>query len=201
MAAASACASDGPRKTIGWRDIGPDDIRSLMGKVQERRRDETDDLQIRLAAAMQRHRNRGPGPGAFQRLQDGMQRGRSGGWRIDACGKRKAGARHEQRLPASVEQFAVESAGIGIPGDVLARGWWRTVVQSTITIASVTLLGILIWYGIDLVWRIRFQTWASLDFLSMGWAYAAIPVGAFICILGVVAHQFDPIDEQLDTAQ
>ncbi len=82
-----------------------------------------------------------------------------------------------------------------------ARGWWRTVVQSTITIASVTLLGILIWYGIDLVWRIRFQTWASLDFLSMGWAYAAIPVGAFICILGVVAHQFDPIDEQLDTAQ
>ena len=82
-----------------------------------------------------------------------------------------------------------------------ARGKWRTVVQSIITIVSVALLGLLIWYGIDLVWRIRFQTWASLDFLSMSWAYAAIPVGAFISILGVVAHQFDPIDEQLDAAQ
>jgi TRAP-type C4-dicarboxylate transport system permease small subunit len=75
------------------------------------------------------------------------------------------------------------------------------VVQTIITVVSVTLLGILIWYGIDLVWRIRFQTWASLDFLSMGWAYAAIPVGAFISILGVVAHQFDPIDDQLEAAQ
>jgi TRAP-type C4-dicarboxylate transport system permease small subunit len=82
-----------------------------------------------------------------------------------------------------------------------ARGRWRTVVRSIITLASVTLLVILIWYGIDLVWRIRFQTWASLDFLSMGWAYASIPVGAFISILGVLAHQLDPVDEQLEAAQ
>ena len=82
-----------------------------------------------------------------------------------------------------------------------ARGRWRTVVNTVITVTSMTLLLVLIWYGIDLVWRIRFQTWASLDFLSMGWAYAAIPVGAVFCIIGLLAHQIDPVDEQLDNAQ
>ena len=82
-----------------------------------------------------------------------------------------------------------------------ARGRWKTFVSSLITITSLALLGVLIWYGIDLVWRIRFQTWASLDFLSMGWAYAAIPVGAFISVIALIAHQLDPMDEQLDTAQ
>ena len=82
-----------------------------------------------------------------------------------------------------------------------AKGKWRTFVNGLITLLSLVLLGVLIWYGIDLVWRIRFQTWASLDFLSMGWAYAAIPVGSVFCIIGLLAHLFDPVDEQLDTAQ
>ncbi len=82
-----------------------------------------------------------------------------------------------------------------------ARGRWRILVQWIITLSSLALLGVLIWYGIDLVWRIRFQTWASLDFLSMGWAYAAIPVGAAISVIALLAHQIDPTDEQLDTAQ
>jgi len=82
-----------------------------------------------------------------------------------------------------------------------ARGRWHTFVNTLITVASLALLAVLIWYGIDLVWRIRFQTWASLDFLSMGWAYAAIPVGAFVSVIGLLAHQIDPVDEQLDNAQ
>jgi TRAP-type C4-dicarboxylate transport system permease small subunit len=82
-----------------------------------------------------------------------------------------------------------------------ARGRWRTVVNGVITTASLALMGILIWYGIDLIWRIRFQTWASLDFLSMGWAYASIPVGAAISVIALLAHQLDPVDEHLDTAQ
>ena len=81
-----------------------------------------------------------------------------------------------------------------------ARGKWRTFVNGFITVTSLALLGILIWYGIDLLWRIRFQTWASLDFLSMAWAYAAIPVGAVICVIALLAHQIDPVDEHLDTA-
>lgn len=82
-----------------------------------------------------------------------------------------------------------------------ARGRWRTFVQWVITLTSLALLAVLIWYGIDLVWRIRFQTWASLDFLSMGWAYAAIPVGAMVSVIALLAHQIDPVDEQLDNAQ
>lgn len=82
-----------------------------------------------------------------------------------------------------------------------ARGRWRTFVNGMITTASVALMGVLIWYGIDLIWRIRFQTWASLDFLSMGWAYASIPVGAAISVIALLAHQLDPVDEHLDTAQ
>ena len=81
-----------------------------------------------------------------------------------------------------------------------ARGKWRTFVNGFITITSLALLGILIWYGIDLLWRIRFQTWASLDFLSMAWAYASIPVGAAVAVIGLLAHQIDPVDEHLDTA-
>ena len=81
-----------------------------------------------------------------------------------------------------------------------ARGKWRTFVNGFITVTSLALLGILIWYGIDLLWRIRFQTWASLDFLSMAWAYASIPVGAAVAVIGLLAHQIDPVDEHLDTA-
>ena len=81
-----------------------------------------------------------------------------------------------------------------------ARGKWRTFVNGFITVTSLALLGILIWYGIDLLWRIRFQTWASLDFLSMAWAYASIPVGAGVAVIGLRAHQIDPVDEHLDTA-
>jgi TRAP-type C4-dicarboxylate transport system permease small subunit len=82
-----------------------------------------------------------------------------------------------------------------------SRGKWRTVVNWIITVCSLVLLLVLIWYGVDLVWRIRFQTWASLDFLSMGWAYAAIPVGALVSVIALLAHLIDPVDEQLDNAQ
>lgn len=82
-----------------------------------------------------------------------------------------------------------------------ARGRWRRIVRRVITVSSLTLLALLIWYGIDLVWRIRFQTFASMDFLSISWAYAAIPVGALFSVIAVLAHHFDPIDTQLDNAQ
>jgi TRAP-type C4-dicarboxylate transport system permease small subunit len=38
-----------------------------------------------------------------------------------------------------------------------ARGKWRTFVNWVITVTSLTLLGVLIWYGFDLVWRIVFR--------------------------------------------
>jgi len=50
------------------------------------------------------------------------------------------------------------------------------------------------------VTRVRFQTFASME-LSMGWAYAALPVGAALAMLAVVANHIDPLHEELDNAQ
>jgi TRAP-type C4-dicarboxylate transport system permease small subunit len=37
--------------------------------------------------------------------------------------------------------------------------------------------------------------------LSMGWAYGALPVGAALAMLAVVANHLDPVNEELDNAQ
>ncbi|RDH98768.1 TRAP-type C4-dicarboxylate transport system permease small subunit [Caldimonas thermodepolymerans] len=81
----------------------------------------------------------------------------------------------------------------------LSRGAWRRFVRTFITVASVAFLATLVWYGIDLVWRVRFQTFASLD-LSMSWGYAALPVGAALAIVAVLAHHVDPLNEELENA-
>lgn len=82
----------------------------------------------------------------------------------------------------------------------LSRGTWRKVVRSIITVVSLVFLAVLIWFGTDLAWRVRFQTFASLD-LSMAWAYGALPVGAALAIIAVLAHHFDPQDAELESAQ
>ncbi len=82
----------------------------------------------------------------------------------------------------------------------VSRGGWRRVVRGAITIANLLFLSVLVWFGVDLVQRVRFQTFASMD-LSMGWAYAALPVGALLAMVAVVAHHLDPRDDELTTAQ
>jgi TRAP-type C4-dicarboxylate transport system permease small subunit len=81
-----------------------------------------------------------------------------------------------------------------------ARGWWLQVVRWVITLTALAYLGVLVWFGINLVTRVRFQTFASME-LSMGWAYAALPAGAALAMLAVVAHHLDPLNEELDNAQ
>lgn len=82
----------------------------------------------------------------------------------------------------------------------LSRGWWRRVVRWIITLSSLAFLAVLLWFGIDLAWRVRFQTFASLD-LSMAWAYAALPVGAALGLVAVLAQHLDPMNEELESAQ
>lgn len=82
----------------------------------------------------------------------------------------------------------------------LSKGRWRTTVRTIITTVNITFLSVVLWFGIDLVWRVRFQTFASMD-LSMGWAYAALPVGALLGLVAVIAHHLDPHDDELSTAQ
>ncbi|MCM5680789.1 TRAP transporter small permease [Schlegelella sp. S2-27] len=82
----------------------------------------------------------------------------------------------------------------------LSRGAWRTTVRTLITVVSLAFLAVIVWFGVDLVWRVRFQTFASLE-LSISWAYAALPVGAALAMVAVLAHHFDPLDEELEAAQ
>ncbi len=81
-----------------------------------------------------------------------------------------------------------------------AKGHWLKVVRGVITGTALAYLAVLVWYGINLVTRIRFQTFASME-LSMGYAYAALPVGAALAMLAVVANHLDPLNEELDNAQ
>lgn len=82
----------------------------------------------------------------------------------------------------------------------VARGAWRSTVRWVITLVNLTFFSVVLWFGVDLVWRVRFQTFASLD-LSMSWAYAAIPAGALLALLATVAHHADPHNDELTTAQ
>jgi TRAP-type C4-dicarboxylate transport system permease small subunit len=79
------------------------------------------------------------------------------------------------------------------------RGRMRRALEAVITALTLALLAILVWYGTILADRVRFQNLAGLE-IPVSWAYAAVPVGAAISILAVLAHFFDPKREELETA-
>lgn len=81
-----------------------------------------------------------------------------------------------------------------------SRGWWRHMVRGLILATSLAFLAVIVWYGSDLAWRVRFQSFASIE-LSMAWAYAALPVGAALSMLAVLAQYLDPMNEELENAQ
>jgi TRAP-type C4-dicarboxylate transport system permease small subunit len=82
----------------------------------------------------------------------------------------------------------------------LSRGAWRHALRTVIAVVSLAFLAVLVWFGVDLAWRVRFQTFASME-LSMAWAYAALPVGAALAMLAVLAQYVDPVNEELENAQ
>ena len=83
----------------------------------------------------------------------------------------------------------------------LSRGAFHRFVCHVITWTSLAFLAVLVWFGSNLAYRVRFQTFAAMDDISMAWAYAALPVGAALAMLAVVAHHLAPINEELEAAQ
>ncbi len=81
----------------------------------------------------------------------------------------------------------------------MAKGRWARLLDGLITGSTLAVLVILLWAGIQIAWRVRFQVMAGLE-VSITWAYAAIPVGAAFAILAVLAHHFDPRRLELDNA-
>ena len=49
---------------------------------------------------------------------------------------------------------------------------------------------VLAWVGGQMVWRVRFQTLPSLE-ISISWVYLAIPVGASLAAIAVLARLLD----------
>jgi TRAP-type C4-dicarboxylate transport system permease small subunit len=98
---------------------------------------------------------------------------------------------------AALRQGALVSVDLMIR---LSRGRWKQTVRWVITLFNLSFLAVVLYFGIQLVTRVRFQTFASMD-LSMAWAYGALPAGALLGLLAVVAHHLDPRAEELENAQ
>jgi TRAP-type C4-dicarboxylate transport system permease small subunit len=82
----------------------------------------------------------------------------------------------------------------------LSSGAYHRFVRRLILVVTLGFLAVLVWYGVDLAWRIRFQTFATLP-LSIAWAYLALPVGALFSMLAVVANHLDPQSRELELAK
>ncbi|MFB1030746.1 MAG: TRAP transporter small permease [Thauera sp.] len=93
--------------------------------------------------------------------------------------------------------------GAQVSVDLMYRlsGRYQRPLHFLITVVSVLFLGVIIWYGIDIAWRVRFQEIAGLEFLPMSIGYAALPVGATFAIIAVIANYLDPRHSELDTQQ
>jgi TRAP-type C4-dicarboxylate transport system permease small subunit len=81
----------------------------------------------------------------------------------------------------------------------LSRGAWRRALRMVIAAVTIAFLAVVLWFGIDITWKVRFQELAGLE-VSISWAYSALPLGAFFSILAVIANYLDPLHEELDTA-
>jgi len=101
-------------------------------------------------------------------------------------------------IPMAFRQGAMVSV------DVLYR-WspprFRRVLDAVVSLAALTLMLIILWYGWDYAMRGRVQSMAGLESLSMVWAYLALPVGAVFSLFGIAANFLDPKRLELETAQ
>ncbi|WP_431284725.1 TRAP transporter small permease [Humitalea sp. 24SJ18S-53] len=81
----------------------------------------------------------------------------------------------------------------------LSRGAIRRGLEAGALAASVSLMGVLFWFGWTMAQRVKFQEMAGLE-VSISWGYAAVPVGAAFAIVGAVAHFLDRRSEELEAA-
>ena len=93
--------------------------------------------------------------------------------------------------------------GAQVSVDLMYRlsGRFRRPLHFLITLIAVLFLSVLIWYGIDIAWRTRFQEIGGMEFLPMSVGYAALPVGSVFAIIAVIANFLDPRHSELETQQ
>jgi TRAP-type C4-dicarboxylate transport system permease small subunit len=83
----------------------------------------------------------------------------------------------------------------------LTTGAVRRLLETMTLAASLLLMGVMFWNGWTMAERVARQNMAGLD-ISIAYGYAAIPIGAVFCCIGVLAHYFDPArrNEELENA-
>lgn len=99
-------------------------------------------------------------------------------------------------LPGAMRMGALVSV------DFLYRkcgGQGRRVLRAVVSVATLFLLTLLVWFGWMIVYRVRFQNLAGLE-IPASWAYAAIPTGSLLSWIAVVARYFDYRQDELTTA-
>ncbi len=101
-------------------------------------------------------------------------------------------------VPAAFRRGAMVSV------DVLYR--WsppgiRRMLDWLVSLAALTLVAVIIWWGWDYAQRGRVQTVIGLEGISMFWAYLALPVGGVFSVIGIVGNLIDPQRMELETAQ
>jgi TRAP-type C4-dicarboxylate transport system permease small subunit len=79
-------------------------------------------------------------------------------------------------------------------GGALRRG-----LEAAALAASLSMMGVMFWFGWLMAERVQFQEMAGLE-VSMSWGYAAIPIGAVFAMLGAVAQFLDRRSEELEAA-
>lgn len=63
----------------------------------------------------------------------------------------------------------------------------RRGLDLVIALVCAGFLGFLAWVGAQMTWRVRFQNVPSLD-IPISWIYAAIPIGATLAAIAVLAR-------------
>ena len=94
--------------------------------------------------------------------------------------------------------------GAMVSVDVLHRRSGPTgqrILAIIAALASLTLIGIIIWWGWDFANHGKVQTVIGLESTSMFWAYLALPVGGFFSVFAIVGNLLDPQRHELDNAQ
>ena len=69
----------------------------------------------------------------------------------------------------------------------LLGGARRRALEALIGLICAGFLGFVAWIGGQMTWRVRFQNVPSLD-ISISWIYLAIPVGATLAAIAVLAR-------------
>jgi TRAP-type C4-dicarboxylate transport system permease small subunit len=81
----------------------------------------------------------------------------------------------------------------------LSRGRIQRALEAAMLAASLSMMGIMCWFGWMMAQRVQFQEMAGLE-VSMSWGYAAIPLGAAFGMVSAVAHFLDRRNPELETA-